>query len=74
MQTDQWTTQKMPTLSSKERVILLLLSQGQTVLVVAQRLGMSENTVATHRKNIFRKLGAHTVAEAMAFAVKYKAI
>lgn len=47
MQTDKWTTQKMPTLSSKERVILLLLSQGQTVLVVAQRLGMSENTVAT---------------------------
>lgn len=74
MQTDKWTTQKMPTLSSKERDILLLLSQGQTVLVVAQRLGMSENTVATHRKNIFRKLGAHTVAEAMAFAVKYKAI
>lgn len=50
------------------------MGQGQAVLSVAERLGMSENTVATHRKNIFRKLGAHTVAEAMAFAVKYKAI
>ena len=74
MQTDQWTTQKMPTLSPKERVILLLMGQGLAVQSVAERLGMSENTVATHRKNIFRKLEAHTVAEAMAFAVKYKAI
>lgn len=74
MQTDQWTTQKVPTLSPKERDILLLMGQGLAVQSVAERLGMSENTVATHRKNIFRKLGAHTVAEAMAFAVKYKAI
>lgn len=74
MQTDQWTTQKVPTLSPKERVILLLMGQGLAVQSVAERLGMSENTVATHRKNIFRKLGAHTVAEVMAFAVKYKAI
>lgn len=50
------------------------MGQGQAVHSVAERLGMSENTVATHRKNIFRKLGAHTGAEAMAFAVKYKAI
>ena len=64
----------MPTLSSKERVILLLLSQGQAVQSVAERLGMSENTVTTHRKNIFKKLGAHTVIEAMAYAVKYKVI
>ena len=74
MQTDQWTMQKVPTLSPKERVILLLMGQGLAVQSVAERLGMSENTVATHRKNIFRKLEAHTVAEAMAFAVKYKAI
>lgn len=74
MQTDQWTTQKVPTLSTRERVILLLMGQGRAVQSVAERLGMSENTVATHRKNIFKKLGAHTVAEAMAFAVKYKAI
>lgn len=51
-----------------------MLSQGLAAKSVAERLGMSENTVATHRKNIFRKMGAHTVAEAMAFAVKYKAI
>lgn len=50
------------------------MGQGLAVQSVAERLGMSENTVATHRKNIFRKLGAHTVAEVMAFAVKYKAI
>ena len=62
------------TLSPKERVILLLMGQGLAVQSVAERLGMSEYTVATHRKNIFRKLGAPTVAEAMAFAVKYKAI
>lgn len=44
----------MPTLSPKERVILLLMGQGLAVQSVAERLGMSENTVATHRKNIFR--------------------
>lgn len=71
---DKWEKKQVPTLSPKEKTVLLLLSQGQAAKSVAERLGMSEYTVATHRKNIFRKLGAHTVAEAMAFAVKYKAI
>lgn len=71
---DKWEKKQVPTLSPKDKTVLLLLSQGQAAKSVAERLGMSEYTVATHRKNIFRKLGAHTVAEAMAFAVKYKAI
>ena len=71
---DKWEKKQIPTLSPKEKAVLLLLSQGLAAKSVAERLGMSENTVATHRKNIFRKLGAHTVAEAMAYAVKYKVI
>jgi len=43
-------------LTQRESEVLRLLAQGCTYIQVGDRLCMSCNTVATHIKNIYRKL------------------
>lgn len=51
-------------LSEREREILRLLNTGMSRYEISERLSVSENTVKTHLKNIYSKLGVHTRAEA----------
>jgi DNA-binding NarL/FixJ family response regulator len=51
------------TLTSREREIVQLLAEGQTSKEVAVGLGISVKTAETHRSNIPRKLGMHSVTE-----------
>lgn len=44
-------------LSAREREVLALLSEHMTNSEIAQRLVISEGTVAVHVKHILRKLG-----------------
>lgn len=48
------------TLSKRELEILKLIAQSLTGIQIAEKLHISYNTVETHRKNIFRKLGVNT--------------
>jgi two-component system, NarL family, nitrate/nitrite response regulator NarL len=48
------------TLSKRELEILKLIAQSFTGIQIAEKLHISYNTVETHRKNIFRKLGVNT--------------
>ena len=50
-------------LSDAERRVLDLLLDGLSVSQVASELWLSPNTVKTHRRNIYRKLGATTREE-----------
>ena len=50
-------------LSDAERRVLDLLLDGLSVSQVARELWLSPNTVKTHRRNIYRKLGARTREE-----------
>jgi ATP/maltotriose-dependent transcriptional regulator MalT len=50
-------------LSDAERRVLDLLLEGLSVSDVARELWLSPNTVKTHRRNIYRKLGARTREE-----------
>lgn len=51
-------------LSEREREVLRLYAEGHyTIEAIALRLGLSPNTVETHRRNAFRKLGIHQKAE-----------
>ena len=50
-------------LSEAELRIVNLLVQGRSVGAVAQELWLSSNTVKTHRRSIYRKLGVSTRAE-----------
>lgn len=57
-------------LGSREREVLQLLAEGGTSKEIAQRLSLSPKTVETHRRNISRKLGLHSVAELTKYAVR----
>lgn len=47
----------------REGDIFLLLAQGYTMPAVSERLFVSENTVKSHVKRIYQKLGIHTRGE-----------
>jgi DNA-binding NarL/FixJ family response regulator len=51
-------------LTRRELEILSLLDRGTRVPKISQELGISETTVKAHTRSIFRKLGAHSRAEA----------
>ena len=61
-------------LTPREREILQLLAEGKSNKETASALGISVMTVETHRSNIMRKLGAHSVAELVHYAVRHKMI
>ncbi|MCI0634015.1 MAG: response regulator transcription factor [Actinobacteria bacterium] len=56
------------TLTQRERRILSYLVDGLTKAEIAERLGVSENTVRTHQQNLHRKLGVHSRLELMRLA------
>lgn len=59
-----------PDLTPREREILSLLVDGRRPSEIAQRLCITRKTAATHIDHILAKLGAHSQAQAVAFAVR----
>jgi len=57
------------TLSEREREVLELVAQGRSNRVIANSLYISENTVKTHMRNIFRKLNVQGRKEAVSYAL-----
>jgi DNA-binding NarL/FixJ family response regulator len=55
-------------LSPRELTVLEQVARGTTVAEVARALSVSENTVKTHLKSIYAKLGAHTRVRALVVA------
>jgi len=55
-------------LSPRERVVLAELADDVTLEDIARRLFVSRNTVKTQVRSIYRKTGATTRAEAVAWA------
>ena len=58
-------------LSPAERRVLARLLDGLSVTEVAQELWLSPNTVKTHRRGIYRKLGVSTREELVARAAEF---
>jgi DNA-binding NarL/FixJ family response regulator len=56
-------------LSDREIEIVRLIIKGKSSGEIAEILFISEETVKTHRKNIFKKLKIHHVTELMTFAM-----
>jgi DNA-binding NarL/FixJ family response regulator len=52
------------TLTDREREVLAFIGRGMRNADVAREMALSENTVATHIKSIYRKLGISSRAEA----------
>ena len=57
-------------LTAREREIVQLLSEGKSAKEVAVALNISVKTAETHRSNIMRKLGLHSVSELVLYAVR----
>lgn len=53
-----------PDFTSRERDVLLLMRLGKTNKEIAAELDVSVNTVKTHAKNLFAKLGVQNRTQA----------
>lgn len=52
-------------LSDREMQVALLIAQGRSKVYIAEQLFITENTVRTHAKNAYAKLGVHSKQELM---------
>jgi DNA-binding NarL/FixJ family response regulator len=57
-------------LTAREREVIQLLAEGKTSKEVAVTLKLSIKTAETHRTNLMRKLGLHSVADLTRYAVR----
>ncbi|MCL2434553.1 MAG: response regulator transcription factor [Lentimicrobiaceae bacterium] len=64
------TTQITSEFSEQERRIIECSHEGLSVKLIADRLGISINTVNWHKNNIFHKLGINNSLEMVRFAIK----
>jgi two-component system NarL family response regulator len=60
-----------PELGPRERQVLTLLAEGKRSNEIASKLGISGATVEVHRRNIMRKLDAHSVAQLTKYAIRH---
>ncbi len=58
-------------LTTRERQIIKLVSEGYTNKRIADYLSISPNTVDKHRANLMKKLNLHNVSEMTSFAIKW---
>jgi two-component system, NarL family, response regulator NreC len=61
-------------LTDREKEVLQLLAEGRSNKEVANVLGLSVTTVETHRTNLMQKLGLHSTAEIVLYAVRKRII
>jgi DNA-binding NarL/FixJ family response regulator len=57
-------------LTSREREIIQLISEGKSTKEISADLGISAKTAETHRGNIMRKLEVHSVTEVVRYAIR----
>ena len=57
-------------LTSRQREIVQLLAEGKSSKEVSSTLGLSVKTVETHRANIMRRLGCHSVSDLVRYALR----
>ena len=57
-------------LTPRQREVLQLIAEGLTTKEIAKRLQISVKTAETHRTNLMRKLGLHSVADLTRYAVR----
>jgi len=61
---------RLPQLTPREREVIQLLAEGKSSKEVATLLNLSTKTAETHRSNIMRKLGFHSIRDLVVYAVK----
>lgn len=64
------TTQNSTPLTSREREVLQLISEGNSTRDIAARLQVSQKTVSTHRENLMKKLDIYNIAGLTKYAIR----
>lgn len=64
------TTNIVEMLSERETEILQHMADGLSSKHIGEALSITEDTVETHRKNIYRKIAAKNAAQAMAYGFR----
>jgi len=70
-------TQRVPrfaTLTAREKEVLKLLAEGNSVKEIACQLNLSVKTVEAHKFNLMRKLDIHNKAQLVQYAIQKKII
>ena len=71
------TTDRMPrfaTLTTREKEVLKMLAEGQSVKEIACDFNLSVKTVEAHKFNLMRKLDIHNKAQLVQYAIQKKVI
>ena len=58
------------TLTSRERLVLTLAADGNSIAAIAQKLYISPRTAETHRANLMRKLSLSSQTDLVRFAIR----
>jgi DNA-binding NarL/FixJ family response regulator len=66
----QWRSSKRSSLTPREHEVLSLLAAGVSATEISSRLHITPKTTATHIEHILAKMGAHSRAQAVAFALR----
>lgn len=66
--------QQQVNLTDREKEIIALIEKEYSNKMIAEKLFISERTVETHRKNIFRKTGTNSVIGLIKYAYEQKII
>jgi DNA-binding NarL/FixJ family response regulator len=61
----------IPTLTLRERQVLIAVAQGQTSRQIAENLHRSVKTIVKHRSNMMRKLSLHDASAVTRFAIAH---
>jgi DNA-binding CsgD family transcriptional regulator len=61
-------------LTRRERQVLKLVGEGATSKTIASQLGISPKTAQIHRANLMAKLGVHSTAGVVHYAIKHKLV
>ncbi|HEU4990258.1 MAG: response regulator transcription factor [Gemmatimonadota bacterium] len=64
------TRQRLDTLSPRQLEVLRLVAEGHTTREIAERLGISDKTVETHRGEIMKRTGIHDAVSLVRYAVR----
>jgi DNA-binding NarL/FixJ family response regulator len=59
-----------PELTSREKEVLQLIAEGKSTKEIALKLNVSVKTVETHRQQIMRKTGTHSIAGLTKYALR----
>lgn len=57
-------------LTSREKILIDLLSQGFSSKQIAHELNISRNTIENHRKNMLKKTRTKNVAQLVAISIR----